>query len=213
MRPTRSHVAWIAVAAEYRLMRLDQLATGIGTPLLPADRRTLSFVTIEAANLWAQFSRCLYLSAAFGARDPAGTPAVATPAASEEDAIDLAVYAVRPHLRGLKQAWTRRELPDFQNKGHLTKALQYVGATIFTDVETAVSYKSRVLWDLPTMRNFYAHKSREAALAAARLAPHYGITRRLAPSELLCSVPPMAGDILLREWLADLRAILGMMPH
>ncbi len=172
----------------------------------------LSFLAIETANMWAQYSLCLYLSAAFGARDSYGRRAVANPSSTTAAAIDLSVYAMRPKLRGHKRQWTRQELPDFQNKGHLTKCLNYIGASFSPTVDAAVSYKSRVLSDLPTMRNFYAHKSRSAAVSASLLGRNYGITRSLSPHDLLCTVPPAGGDILLREWLADLTAILRRMP-
>jgi hypothetical protein len=212
MRPTRGRVGRVTRAAEVRLERLIVLATPISAPLVPYDRRLLSFLAIEAANLWAQYSRCLYLSAAFGARDKTGTPAVTSPAASERAAIDQAVHALRPKLRGTTKRWTRQELPDFQNKGHLSKCLYYIGASVSPTVDAAVSYNSRVLNDLPTMRNFYAHKSREAQESASALGRHYGVTGRLEPAELLSTVPRGAGDILLREWLADLAAILKLMP-
>lgn len=213
MRPTRGPVSRLTSSAERRLLRLETLARAIRVPLDPADRRTLAFIAIEAANLWAQYSRCLYLSAAMGALDPAGRRTVSTPASNESDALDLAVYALRPKLRGTRKKWTRQELPDFQNKGHLTKTLKYIAASISPDVDAAVSYNSRVLFDLPTIRNFYAHKGLETAVAASSLARHYGITKRLSPPALLFEVAPSAGDVLIREWLSDLTAILRLMPR
>jgi hypothetical protein len=123
------------------------------------------------------------------------------------------VYAIRPKLRGTRKKWTRQELPDFQNKGHLTKCLAYINASISPDVDAAVSFSSRVLNDLPTMRNFFAHKSRDAASSASALGRHYGIVGRRSPDDLLVAVPPGAGDMLVREWLSDIAAILRLMPH
>jgi hypothetical protein len=171
----------------------------------------ISYVTIEAANLWAQYSLCLFLSAALGARDASGSRVVTTPAPDWSHAIDLAVHAVHPKLRGTRRPWTRLEQPDWQNKGHLAAAIQYIEAAIWPDVDAAVSYPSRVLADLPTMRNFYAHKSKRAASSASALGPHYGVTRPMSPHDLLCTSPPGRG-ILLNEWLADLAAILSLMP-
>jgi len=62
------------------------------------------------------------------------------------------------------------------------------------------------------MRNFYAHKAERSATSARRLAAHYGITGVLSPHELLCSPPTPRSDILINEWLADLLAILNLMP-
>jgi hypothetical protein len=127
-------------------------------------------------------------------------------------AINLAVYAIHPELQGESRKWTRLELPDFQQKRVLTQTLNAIGATISPVVDAAVSFQSRVLDDLPTVRNYYAHKSERAARGAATVGPHYGITRPMTPHELLCEVPRGRGDILLREWLADLSAILSLMP-
>ncbi|MFL5962928.1 MAG: hypothetical protein ACJ757_08575 [Gaiellaceae bacterium] len=172
----------------------------------------MSYVMIEAANLWASYSRCLFISAALGARDSAGNRLVTTPAADESYAIDLAVHAIRPKLRGVRKTWSRQEQPDWQNKGHLAKAVKYIGAAIWPEVDAAVSYPSRVLQDLPTMRNFYAHKAERAAVSAMALGPRYGVTRRMSPHDLLCTSPPGASDVLVNEWLADLQAIFSLMP-
>lgn len=205
-------VSGLTETAQARLQRLRDLSAGVARPQTPTDRRILSYVTIEAANLWAQYSFCLFLSAAMGARDSSGNRVVANPAPNISRAIDLAVFAIHPKLRGVTRPWTRLEQPDFQNKGVLAKALQYIGATIYPDVDAAVSYPTRVLADLPTVRNFYAHKAELAAKKAAALGPRYGITRPMSPHELLCTLPPGRGDLLLNEWLADLAAIFSLMP-
>ncbi len=188
------------------------LSAGLKLPLDPAERRVLSYVTIEAANLWAQYSLCLFLSSALGARDPAGNRIVANPARDASHAIDLAVHALHPGLRGIRRQWGPTEQPDFQNKGHLARALAYIGATIYPEVDAAISYPTRVLSDLPTMRNFFAHKAERAARKASALGSHYGLTRPMSPPVLLCTPPPGAGEVLLIEWLADLAAILSLMP-
>jgi hypothetical protein len=212
LRLTVGRISGLTETAEARLERLQDLSAGLRQPVGPEDRRLLAYVTIEAANLWAQYSLCLFLSAALGARDSSGRRAVATPTLDVSHAIDLAVHAIHPKLRGISRPWSRMEQPDFQNKGVLAKALQYVGATIYPEVDAAVSYPTRVLADLPTMRNFYAHKAERAARTAAALGPRYGVTRPLSPHELLCTQPPGRGDVLLNEWLADLAAIFSLMP-
>jgi hypothetical protein len=212
LRPTLGRISRLTEAAEARLQRLQDLSAGLRQPLTPEHRRLLSYVTIEAANLWAQYSVCLFLSAALGAHDSDGNRVVANPASDISHASDLAVHAIHPKLRGIRRTWTRFEQPDFQNKGVLAKAMQYIGATIYADVDAAVSYPTRVLADLPTMRNFYAHKAERAARTAAALGPRYGITRPMSPHELLCTPPPGRGGVLLNEWLADLAAIFSLMP-
>lgn len=137
---------------------------------------------------------------------------MASPVSEIDEALTLAVYAVHPHLRGTNRAWKRRELPDFKNKGKLTETLQYVEASISSEVEAALSYQTRVLSDLPAMRNYFAHKAETAGASARRLAPRYGLSTTLRPEQLLCTVPRSGGDILLREWIADLTAVFGLMP-
>ena len=212
MRPTVGRISRLTGVAQARLERLQTLSAGIRQPVTPEQRRLLSYVTIEAANLWAQYSLCLFLSAALGAHDSAGNCVVASPASDVSHSIDLAVYAMNPKLAGTRRTWKRHEQPDFQNKSVLARAMKYIGATIYPDVDAAVSYPTRVLVDLPTMRNFYAHKAERAATKAAALGPRYGITRPMSPHELLCTPPPGRADVLLNEWLADLAAILSLMP-
>jgi len=212
MRPTVGPISSVTVIARGRLERLRALASRLVPPLAPEDRRLLSYVTIEAANLWAQYSRVFYFSMALGARDATGRRVVALPANDVESALDLAVYALRPNLAGTKRVWTKGELPDWQNKGHLARLVEIVGPVLWPEVDRAVSYSTRVLSDLPTMRNFYAHKAERAAKSARDLRRHYGITGAVSPHELLCSRPAFGADLLINEWLADLSAILSLMP-
>ncbi|HJZ38355.1 MAG TPA: hypothetical protein VJ204_18950, partial [Solirubrobacterales bacterium] len=89
---------------------------------------------------------------------------------------------------------------------------QYIGASVYGDVETALSVQTRVLTDLPTMRNYFAHKAEDADSSARSLGPYYGLSAKLRPEQLLCTVPLTGSDILVREWIADLTAILRRMP-
>jgi hypothetical protein len=198
--------------ARSRTERLRELTSGLTLPLTSEKRTLLSYTTIEAANLWAQYSQSFFLSVAFGARDVSGNRIVATPAAALEEAIDSAVWALRPKLAGTKRAWQRHELPDWQNKGHLSRAVRAISPRLWPDVDTALSYSTRALSDLPTMRNYYAHKAERAAASARGVGTHYGITRRLSPEELALTQPPGSSDTLLEGWLADLAAILKLMP-
>lgn len=214
MRPTTGRVDQLTATAQERLDRLVVLALPLTFHVRSEERRLISYVVIEAANLWAQYSRSFFLSCALGAREPGGNRIVATPATSLDAALTLAVHAVRPKLRGSQQQWKRHQLPDFQNRSDLAKTLRYVNASVAPTVDAALAYQSRVLADLPTMRNFFAHKAERAAQSARNLSPRYGLTRTLTPEDLLCTPPRTGGrgDILIREWLADLRAIFGLMP-
>lgn len=212
MRPTRGPIHQLTQCAESRLARLHDLCAGLASPLTPSDRRLISYTVIEAANLWSAYSRCFFISAAMGARDATGQTIVAATVATPADAEDLAVHALHRNLRAKSGPWSRRDQPDWQNKGHMLRALNYVGASVYGSVDQAVSYPTRVLSDLPTMRNFYAHKAERAGDPARKLGRHYGITRRLSPPDLLCTVPRSGGDVLLNEWLADLSAIIQLMP-
>ncbi len=57
----------LARSADRRLVRLALLVQNIRPPCSESEARRIAFVTIEAANLWASFSRHLYLSSALGA--------------------------------------------------------------------------------------------------------------------------------------------------
>lgn len=212
MRPTGGPVSHLTLSAQRRLARLVALASEVASPLNPEGRRTLSYVVIEAANLWSQYSRCYFLSIAIGATDATGRCTVVAPAASLLDAEDLAVHAIHPSQRSATGPWSRRWQPDWQSRKALLDSLRYVRSSLYADVDTALSLPTRVLLDLPTVRNFYAHKGQRAARSVTTIHRHYGITRSMPPHELLCSVPPARSDSLLNEWLADLSAILGLMP-
>lgn len=212
MRTTVGRIAYLSDHARFRLKRLTDLTAGLSMPVTPPKRRLISYVTIEAANLWAQYSMSFYYSIALGARDASGHRIAAVLAATKEDALTLAVHVLHPSLVGTVGPWKNWQTPDWQNKGHLVKLVKSVGPSMLSDVDKAVSYPTRVLYDLPTMRNYYAHKAERAASAALKLRQNYGITGVSAPDELLCTNPTASSDILLNEWLSDLAAILGLMP-
>jgi len=212
VKPTTGAINDLTRTAQERLGRLIWLAAPLALPLSPKDRRLISYVVIEAANLWAQYSQCLFLSCALGAKDVSGQRIVVNRAPTMNDALTLAVHATKPKMRGTYRQWQRRDLPDFQQKSELGKTVRYVRASVAADVDLALGYQSRVLEDLPTMRNFFAHKAELAATKARNLAPRYGLSRALSPETLLCTPPRGGADVVLREWIADLNAILTLMP-
>jgi hypothetical protein len=77
-------------------------------------------------------------------------------------------------------------------------------------VNRALGFQTRALTDLPTMRNFFAHKGDTAAKKARELRFRYGITRVVAPPELLCQAAPGRPQPIICDWLDDLHTVIDL---
>jgi hypothetical protein len=181
----------------------------------PADVRStelrVGHVTLELVNLWSNFVRAYYLSCALnarvGRRQRIRTTRTFT---STDDALRAAVLRFKPAAARLPSGgWSRRDEPDWKNTGILLTLASEGGWSNESTVAAALSIKGiRSIFDLPTFRNFYAHRNRETLEAARLLGARYGIPQYRRLSEILLSVPVAGRDLLLIEWIGELDIII-----
>lgn len=194
-----------------RALRLRSLVDAYSLPVTPERERVVSYVTIEALNLWASFARAYYLSSALGARIRAGgrvtvqLQGIRTPG----DAITFSVVKIQ-RRRGTGP-WKRRDEPAWHDPNTLLTLFGYLGASNLNEVHRAFGYQTGVFRQLPTFRNFFAHRNEETARKTADIARGYGLSPRLRPSEVLCTRSVGRPQNILADWLDDLRNVIQLM--
>jgi hypothetical protein len=170
----------------------------------------LGYVVIEAGTLWLEYSKSYFFCSALRAADQHGARITHQEVfRNREEALGFAVRVARPDVRQTSN-FSFRQHPDWRSPGVIRKLLRTMRASSVGAWELGMGVQSRVTADLPTMRNFFAHKNREASDRARALRRHYGLTQNLSPWELLSAVPPQSQQPLVREWLDDLSAMIRL---
>lgn len=208
---TVSEVRDLHLVARKRIDYLESMVPNILVRPSRALDKDISFVVIELLNCWANFSRALYFSSCRGARDGMGNKIVTTlPLGSLDDALDQAVWRFKPSVAGLPGPWTHREEPNWLDPNTLLILLQLVGASNSGDVSAALSFQTRALVDLPSLRNFYAHRTKNTAEKVRRMAITYSLPSIHHPAELCLGYAPGRPQSILADWVSELRLITDL---
>src|SRR3989304_5529943 len=194
-------------SAHGRLRRLRYVAvlcsTGRATP---KDRELgVTYCALELYNLWYSFSRCFFLSAAFGAGDGAGVRvAIGTGARprSVEEALTYAIR-IRPGYRNRVPPWKWQDEPSWVKPTVLLDALRAIGASNTTRVSAGLSASSGVFDDLPPFRHFFAHRGRDTAQPLKRRIRAQSISPAVRPTEALLTPASVLGAVRPQPWLLD----------
>jgi len=183
------------------------------TLLIPTSRWSrrceidVAFGTIELHTMWSQFMRYYFLSSAIGARTSAGvriTHHLST-VRNAGDAINEAVYHMRPGIpRG--RPWRPRDEPDWLRPHTAIELAKHFSFSHATRITAAFSHRTRVFEDLPSVRNFFAHRSRDTFRIAMRVKSFRGI-KASSPSAAVISHAPNRPQPVLLDWMADLDII------
>lgn len=209
MRPAH-RLDHLTTSAYRRAIRLRILADPVRAPLVPEDRQLLTYIVIEAAVLWAEYSKAFFFSSAFNARDSQGGKVTHTQSfRTADDVLAFAVSVARPDVTKTGN-FTHRDHPDWQAPGVVRKLLHAMSASTLGSWQLGMGVQTRVTADLPVMRNFFAHKGEDSATRARRLRTHYGVTQQLTPWDLLSAAPSQLGQPILWSWLDDLALMIKL---
>lgn len=178
----------------------------------PAREQIAAFVVVEAQNLWANFSRSFLLSLLkqprrrSGVRAFIGDAAIATPGQVIHTA---AMVAKGPHAAA---PTSRREEPAWHDPSVLIKTCVRLRVSNLNAVQGALSIQSRVLHDMPSFRNFYAHRNEESAEKAVNLVTRmYAIPPVRHPTDALVSSAPRRNQCVLLDWLDELNVLIDLL--
>jgi hypothetical protein len=191
----------------------------------PGDRLIYcGTVVIDLANLWHQFCRCYYLSAAYGGRRD-GFGRLIESRLNYQTAIDNALKATEP-VKWNRQAtnprfagWVPRDEPDWKVRKNFQGALLSLAPLNSTAITAGLAVQSRGFDYLPVFRNFFAHTGQSAGVAVHNVV--IDLRTRLSLSKplragggseavrILMSYPAGSGVTLIERWLSDVENSLS----
>lgn len=176
------------------------------------DDRVVSYVAIEALNLWASFVRSFYLSCVVGVKNRAGQKiTISRPGVSTaSDAIIFSIRRMKPWVNTAQKLY-RRDEPTWHDPNTIITLLTALGSSNLSQVHAAFAYPTFVFKHLPTFRNFFAHRNEDTAKKTAQISRSYGMSARLRPSEFLCTKVRRRPQNVLSDWLDDIRNVIGLL--
>ena len=218
MRATRD-LRRLQGAALSRLERLRAIAvTATRPPASSTQRETgVSYCVIELYNCWYSFSRSLYLSSAFRARDQTGSRISLTnvPVATSVDgALTYAIRRAKPWVAKNRQPpWNWSDEPGWARAGVLLDGLDEIGASNRATVAAALSLAGSTIAHLPPFRHFVAHRSEDTARRLRPLLAPYAISPALHATQALATRASGAKgqrpQPLLVDWIDDITNIIS----
>lgn len=211
MRRTRELEA-LAAQITHRTNRLFALAGATLARADPEAYRTVSYVTVEALSAWSTFSREYYLSCAYLSPKTVSGAVIQHGQSSITDELTAVVSALRSLNPGYQLPRSGRvdprQEPDWKRKDVLLRLFNNLSFSNATSVASALSYPTTFFDQLPSLRNFFAHRDRRTAGKVRSLAyRNYGLARVRHPVDFVNDVLPNRSDSLLREWIADIQTI------
>lgn len=187
-------------------MVAGQVAGKTGTDI----DRAVAFVTIEAQSAWSGFAREFYLSCAFLHPKTIGGKHVSH---SDPTIVNerLALLHSIHVLKGKNLTTPKiapREEPSWHEKRTLPKLANSLSFSNDPAVLTGLSYPTTFFDELPTVRNFYAHRSFGTVDKVFGLATRkYRSITINHPNELINVIFAGRAQTLLQEWLTDMKQI------
>ena len=198
--------------ATRRLYKLRILAASACIlPFEEADS-TISYTTIGCLNIWDNFSRAYFLSCSMSPwRENGSQVTISNPSIRNfNDAIEASIRTCKNWVwkRG---NWNRRDEPPWHDPQTLIRSCSEIGCSNYIEIQNAFSIPTKVFQHLPTYRNFYAHRNDDTAQKAKEIARQYSIPVRGHPSQILCTPAYGRPQVLLLDWIDDIRFVLELL--
>lgn len=211
MKPSK-YLGNIRKKATARLIRLKIFANDAANLTWVESDKIISFATIESLNTWRNFARSYFLSCILhpwrecGRQIRLSNKSILT----YDDALKVAMKICKPQIFK-KGSWGGKDEPAWHYPNTFIKCCNEIGCSNQSDILNAFSFKSYVFNDLPMFRNFYAHRSRYTAGIARHLASKYSIPMYNHPTEILCNSAYGRPQILLTDWIDDIKNTIELL--
>jgi hypothetical protein len=198
-------------SANMRLIWLRDKVNSL-TPITSLSHdESIAYVVIESTNIWASFTRAYYLSWFMKPRTMTGQRVNCTRHfVSFQDAL---LFAIR-HLRSpeYKRARaSRRDEPTWHDPGNLLSLAAAVGVSNIGQISSALSFGATYSSNLPTVRNFYAHRNDETFRKVQNKAALLGLGTNLRPGEFVCAALPSRPQNVISDWLDEMRLTIELL--
>ena len=179
-------------------------------PFAVADRQ-VSFICINALNTWAEFNRSYILAAVRRTRTNSGTLVKTSLHPSTGPDAVMRYVIMRMSKRPLRGNVTRRDEPTWHSRRDLIKVGRIVALSNLAQVQAALALPSAAIDDLPTARNFYAHRNGETAAKITNLMGRYVMPTQDHPTEFLRMSVLGRPCSVLEEWIEELDVVVSAM--
>lgn len=197
--------------AERRLRRLRVGATTAISAPEPEREALVTHCVVELYNCWHAFSRSLFLSSAFRARDGNGQRVRVTAlsgSSSIDDALGIAIRRNKPALyKRKKPPWTWQDEPAWASPQVLLASLDELGASNRPVVSSGISGHTNFFDGVTRARHFYAHRNKDTIARVRPVFRSAGIGPKVRPSVALLSTAVSRGaprpQVLLLDWIDD----------
>ena len=207
----RGDYSKVVGAAQSRLSRLISLSGTLPITRGPDAERLVSYLVIEAYSLWYGLNRSVFFSCAYEATHPRlgrvkttfGRPLTTT------DALNQAVWLSNSRKNGQYRNWSHRDEPSWGDQSAIAPLFRKLAPTNLGDLSSGWSVPTEVMKDLPTFRNFYAHKSEDSVVKAKKRYIKYSISSSYSPTEALLHRTPSKATPVVVGWLYDLQSVIG----
>jgi hypothetical protein len=219
VRPS-GYLGHLQHVGQERLRRLRTVA--VTAEAQPTERQSEAVVTycvLELASFWTSFSRSLFLSSAFQARDGAGA-LVSLSVPKPTSVADALTHAIRRRKwavfnRKGGPPWTWADEPGWIYTDVLLDALDEIGASNRPQVVAGLGIPTNVFEHLPLFRNFFAHKNEDVRRPIPSAVEVYAISPDVLPwRALLTAASDATGtrpQVLLLDWVDDVSNTVGLM--
>lgn len=189
----------------YTLNRYKKIIPTIDLRNMEESNLKMSFLIINFTNLISNFHKAFFLSCA---RNPKGSNRKTSICFHNyrDDNILLGMIitkykpGARPKADG---SWGRRDEPNRYDLEHISYGLSCIASLKLYDLRVVEGLSFSVYRDLPTFRNFYAHRNAKTQAAARGLLPDYVIAPRLHPTVSLLESPNNRSVSLIEDWMDE----------
>jgi hypothetical protein len=195
-------------AVTRRLLRLRRAyAQCTAVPPSHETEPRLAFAAVELDNLVLSAIRQFVISCLTGARSADGQRVAVTPRLRDEGEVAAYVLSVLAQKAyedlGSPQRVARQHEFKIREPRFLERVMASCAASNLISVEAAFSLPTTLFSDLPTVRNFYAHRNDDTWRKVRNRAAGRGIFGVRTTDEVLRATLPGRPVSLFEDWLDD----------
>jgi hypothetical protein len=213
LRPSKSQRK-LSAQATYRAERLLRIASTTASFDPEVDRK-IGYVLLEVHNLWASYWRQVYFSAVLlEARNRNDNRIFGRRLLSERQAVVEAVRHVdarRAQRLARAARITHRDEPNWFDQSQCERIFRGLGFADQTDWIRLLAFDGQFASNAPTIRNFYAHKSRDTHDKLSTTRRNLGLSPDIRPVDIVLSIDPSSGQRIVVRWLTNM--IVALSAH
>jgi hypothetical protein len=211
MRPTKNLVQ-LRQKTSHTLSKLRTLADRASGLPTAATNQTLAYVTIECQTTVWHFMRAYFLSCTLSPITESGvTITCASAIRTFDDAVNASMRRLKPSIAARLTRVTLRDEPPWHNTDTLLNSCDAISCSNYADIQAALSLPTKAFKHLTKFRNFYAHRNEETLKIAKDIASYYTIPTNGHPSQILCTTAYGRPQILILDWLDDIRLTIELL--